>query len=117
MRLCARLKLFLADLVVCRCLYDRPSNPERRPITKDVLTQVMPQLPPNPIMEVSKINTFNFDTAFKVAFAGSLGSAGFYCGRDKGKPKGRSLNWGSMAGREGADLRDALGRKAASSIL
>jgi hypothetical protein len=35
-------------------------------------------------------------------------------GRDKGKPKGWSLNWGSMAG---ADLRDALGRIGPSSIV
>jgi hypothetical protein len=32
-----------------------------------------------------------------------------YCWRGKGKPKGRSLNWGSMAGREGARSQGHVG--------
>lgn len=51
-------------------LYIRPSDPERHPITKDILTQITSQLLPSPRRETSKINMLNFDTAFKVAFAG-----------------------------------------------
>ncbi len=51
-------------------LYNRPSDSERRPITKDILTQITSQSLPSPRTEASKINALNFDTAFKVAFAG-----------------------------------------------
>jgi hypothetical protein len=51
-------------------LYNRPSDSGWRPITKDILTQITPQLLPSRITEASRINMLNFDTAFKVAFAG-----------------------------------------------
>ena len=51
-------------------LFNRPSDSERRPITKEILMQITSQLLPSPITEVSKTNMLNFDTAFKVAFAG-----------------------------------------------
>jgi hypothetical protein len=51
-------------------LYNRPSDSERRPITKDILTQITSHSLPSPITEVSRINMLNFDTAFKVAFTG-----------------------------------------------
>jgi hypothetical protein len=51
-------------------LYNRPSDSERRPITKDILTQITSQPLPSRTTEASKINRLNFDTAFKVAFAG-----------------------------------------------
>jgi len=51
-------------------LFNRPSDSERRLITKDILTQITSQSLSSPITEASKINRLNFDTAFKVAFAG-----------------------------------------------
>ena len=51
-------------------LYSRPSDSERRPITKDILIQITSQPHPNSVTKTSEIDIANFDAAFKVAFAG-----------------------------------------------
>jgi hypothetical protein len=50
-------------------LFNRPSDSERRPITKEILIQITSQSP-SPRTKAFKTNTLNLDTAFKVAFAG-----------------------------------------------
>jgi hypothetical protein len=50
-------------------LYNRPVL-ERRLITRDILSRLTSPSLPGPRTGISDINALNFDTAFKVAFAG-----------------------------------------------